>query len=406
MTMTEHRAASQTANSPEWNASSEPVQLLDPNGTLQRHPEFSKYLDALGAEDLLRMYSDMVTTRRIDQEATALQRQGELHMWVPSLGQEAAQVGSGYATERADYIFPTYREHSIAFQRGVKPEELLQIFRGNEHAGWNPKDSNFHIYTLVLAAQTLHAVGMAMAFDRDAKRGIASTDATATQSTSGSATRGTQGNRRAVVAYFGDGSSSEGDVHESMVFAASFNAPVVFFCQNNGWAISVPFSVQSKVPLATRAAGYGFPGLRIDGNDVLASYAATAWALERAKNGEGPALIEAMTYRMGAHTTADDPTKYRTELEEQDWTPRDPLARFRTYLRNEGVLTEGEEQRIAAEADAEAERVREAILASTSPAFSEHFANIYAEENTLVSAEREDYLDYKNDGDTHQGGQA
>ena len=268
------------------------VQLLRPDGTLGTDPVFSEYAARLDAGTLKGFYADMAKIRRFDVEATALQRQGQLALWVPLTGQEAAQIGSGRASQPQDYIFPTYREHGVALTRNVDLAELLRQFRGVSNGGWNPKDTNFHLYTLVLAAQTPHAVGYAMGIQREQK--LAPT-----------------GEKAAVMVYFGDGASSEGDVHESMVFASSFNAPVVFFCQNNHWAISVPTTVQTRIPLSNRAKGYGFPGIRVDGNDVIAVHAVTEWALDRARRGESPVLIEAFTYRVGAHTTADDPTKYR-----------------------------------------------------------------------------------------------
>ena len=187
--------------------------------------------------------------RRVDVEATALQRQGELGIWARLLGQEAAQVGSGRAMRAGDYAFPTYREHGVAWCRGVDPLNLLGLFRGVNHGGWDPNENNFHLYTIVIGAQTLHATGYAMGMQRDGAVGE-------------------DGN--AVIAYFGDGASSQGDVNEAFIWASVFNAPVVFFCQNNQWAISEPIEKQSRIPLYQRARGFGFPGIRVDGNDVLA----------------------------------------------------------------------------------------------------------------------------------------
>jgi 2-oxoisovalerate dehydrogenase E1 component alpha subunit len=300
------------------------VQLLGPDGKLGTDPVYSQYAEKLDPERLRGLYADMAAIRRFDVEATALQRQGQLALWVPLTGQEAAQIGSGRASQPQDYIFPTYREHGVALTRDVDLAELLRQFRGVSNGGWNPKDTNFHLYTLVLAAQTLHAVGYAMGIQRDQKTAAAS-DPVGTAPPA------------AVMAYFGDGASSEGDVHESMVFAASYNAPVVFFCQNNHWAISVPSTVQTRIPLSNRAKGYGFPGIRVDGNDVIAVHAVTEWALDHARQGKGPVLIEAFTYRVGAHTTADDPTKYRPSAEEDAWRAKDPLVLLEKYRRTEGV---------------------------------------------------------------------
>lgn len=199
----------------------------------------------------------------------------------------------------------------------------------------------------------------------------------------------------AVVAYFGDGASTEGEVHESMVFAASYDAPVLFFIQNNQWAISVPFSTQSRVPLATRAAGYGFEGLRVDGNDILAVVAATRYALEKIRKGEGPVLIEAETYRMGAHTTADDPTKYRKREEEDQWGLLDPIERLKVHLRTEHGVEDLFFDTVAQENDDLANRMRADVLAMTPPEFVDRFDNVYAEPHSLVDAERAEYLEYQ-----------
>jgi pyruvate dehydrogenase E1 component alpha subunit len=353
----------------------EMVQLLGPDGTLGTDPVFSEYAVRLDAEKLRGFYADMAAVRRFDQEATALQRQGQLALWVPLTGQEAAQIGSGRASQPQDYIFPTYREHGVALTRNVDLGELLRQFRGVSNGGWNPKDTNFHLYTLVLAAQTPHAVGYAMGIQRDQRLAEA-------QGVEGSAEP-----KAAVMVYFGDGASSEGDVHESMVFASSYNAPVVFFCQNNHWAISVPTTVQTRIPLSNRAKGYGFPGIRVDGNDVVAVHAVTEWALEHARQGNGPVLIEAFTYRVGAHTTADDPTKYRESSEEALWREKDPLDRLEKYLRAEGMADDDFFARVAADGDELAAYIRKSTYASDAPDIRTAFANTYVEAHPLVAEE-------------------
>ena len=347
--------ASDPADAPDM------VQLLDADGVLQFDARFSPFAEHLDAEALRGLYRDMFLIRRFDQEATALQRQGQLALWPPLLGQEAAQIGSGRALLPQDYVFPTYREHGVALTRGLRLSSLLKLFRGITNGGWDPREKNFHIYTLVLAAQTLHAVGYAMGIQRDQEDAVS-------------------------VAYFGDGASSEGDVHESMVFAASNQSPVVFFCQNNHWAISVPTEVQSRVPLSNRASGYGFPGIRVDGNDVVAVHAVTRWALEHARSGKGPVLIEAFTYRMSAHTTADDPTKYRLSSEEADWRQRDPLARLAQHLRGAGTGDRFFDE-VAAEGEAMASAVRAEVLAMEGPEFEQSFDTVYADPHPLVAEE-------------------
>ena len=226
------------------------VQLLTPEGERVEHPDFTFDLDD---EAIKGFYRDLVMTRRIDAEATALQRQGELGIWASLLGQEAAQIGSGRAMRPQDFAFPTYREHGVAWCRGVDPMHLLGLFRGVDQGGWDPNEHNFNLYTIVIGAQTLHATGYAMGMQRDGVVGTGERDQDA-----------------AVIAYFGDGATSQGDVNEAFIWAAVFNAPVVFFCQNNQWAISEPIERQSRIPLYQRALGFGFPGIRVDGNDVLA----------------------------------------------------------------------------------------------------------------------------------------
>ena len=268
------------------------VQLLTPAGHRTAHPDYDPRVAHLDADALRALYRDMVLVRRFDNEATSLQRQGELALYAQCLGQEAAQIGSGRALLPQDQVFPSYREHGVAHTRGVDLAEVLRLFRGIDHGGWDPTAHGFHLYTLVIGSHTLHATGYAMGLQRDGAVGT-----------------GDPARDSAVVTYFGDGSTSQGDVNEALVFAAVNNAPVVFFCQNNQWAISEPTSRQSRVPLADRGPGFGIPSVRVDGNDVLATYAVTAEALERARSGGGPTFIEAFTYRMGAHTTSDDPSQ-------------------------------------------------------------------------------------------------
>jgi pyruvate dehydrogenase E1 component alpha subunit len=342
------------------------VQLLTPQGERVEHPE---YAVDLTPEELRGLYRDMVLTRRFDAEAITLQRQGELGLWASLLGQEAAQIGSGRATRPDDYVFPTYREHGVAWTRDVDPLNLLGMFRGVNNGGWDPNENNFQLYTIVIGSQVLHAVGYAMGVAKD-------------------------GADSAVLAYFGDGASSQGDVAEAFTFAAVYNAPVVFFCQNNQWAISEPTEKQSRVPIYQRAAGFGFPGVRVDGNDVLAVLAVTRAALEHARSGQGPMLIEAFTYRMGAHTTTDDPTRYRSEEEHTEWAAKDPIARLRAYLDREGLADEGFYAGIDAESDAMAKRVREGVRGMPDPAPMAIFDNVYADGSSLVDEERAQYAAY------------
>ncbi len=351
------------------------IQLLSPEGERVHHPDFD--LD-FSAEQLRGFYRDMVLTRRIDTEATALQRHGELGIWAQLLGQEAAQIGAGRALRPQDYVFPTYREHGVAYCRGVDPLDLLGLFRGVDHGAWDPKDHNFGLYTIVIGSQTLHATGYAMGIQRDGAVGTGDPDRDA-----------------AVIAHFGDGASSQGDVNEAFIFAASYNAPVVFFCQNNQWAISEPIERQSRIPLFQRALGFGFPGVRVDGNDVLATYAVTQAALQRAREGSGPTLVEAYTYRMGAHTTTDDPTRYRVSEDVEHWKLKDPIARLEVYLRRNGLTDDG--AFIAAvkkEADELGHHLREGCKNLPDPKPMNMFDHVYAEETEELRAQREGYEAY------------
>jgi 2-oxoisovalerate dehydrogenase E1 component alpha subunit len=348
------------------------VQLLTPEGERVEHPDYS--IDISEAE-LREVYRDLVLVRRVDSEATALQRQGELGIWASCLGQEAAQVGSGRAMREDDYAFPTYREHGVAWCRGVDPLNLLGLFRGVNHGGWDPNEKNFHLYTIVIGAQTLHATGYAMGMQKD-------------------------GAESAVVAYFGDGATSQGDVNEAFIFASVFNAPVVFFCQNNQWAISEPIEKQSRIPLYQRALGFGFPGIRVDGNDVLAVLAVTRAALQNAREGNGPTLVEAYTYRMGAHTTSDDPTRYRLSAELESWKLKDPVARMKAYLSRNGFADQAFFDALDKESDELAVHVRRGCLEMPDPEPLAIFDHVYAERHPLLEEERAQFAAYL---DTFEG---
>ena len=350
------------------------IQLLTPDGERVDHPDYAFTGDD---EQIRGFYRDMVLSRRVDAEATALQRQGELGVWASSLGQEGAQVGSGHAMSPQDFAFPTYREHGVAWVRGVDPLRLLAMFRGVDHGAWDVEATRFGPYAIIIGSQTLHATGYAMGIERD---GLVGT---------GDPTRDT-----AVIAYFGDGATSQGDVNESFIFASSYNAPVVFFCQNNQWAISEPIERQSRIPLFQRASGFGFPGVRVDGNDVLAVYAVTQAALERARSGNGPTLIEAYTYRMGAHTTSDDPSKYRLADELEHWRLKDPIARVRAYLTRTGSADDTFFAGVDAEADTMAAELRAACLSLPEPTLSEAFDWVYAEQTPYLRAQQAAYAEY------------
>jgi len=341
------------------------VQLLTPEG---ERVENSEYESTLNGDEIFSFYRDMVIIRRLDNESTSLQRQGQLALWAPVQGQEAAQIGAGRALQPMDFTFPTYREHGIAWCRGVPPENMLRLFRAVSNGGWDPYKYRHSVPSVVLGSQTLHAVGYAMGIQRD-------------------------GAEEAAMAFFGDGASSQGDVLEAFVWAASFNAPVVFFCQNNQWGISTPSTVQSKIPLYHRAHGFGFPGVRVDGNDVLAVYEVSKRALDAARVGGGPTLIEAYTYRIGAHTTSDDPTRYRIDAEVEVWKHRDPIERVKALLAREYKVKVSDFEDVAAEADAMALKLREDVLAMARPDPITMFDNVYAAPHPLIEEGRREMID-------------
>jgi len=346
------------------------VQLLTPEGERVEHPGYP--LD-VSVEYIRDLYRDLVLVRTIDTEAVLLQRQGELGIWASLLGQEAAQIGSGRALGARDMAFPTYREHGVAWCRGVDPMKLLELFRGVSHGGWDPAEHNFHLYSIVIGSQTLHATGYVMGIQRDGETGE---------------------DGAAAIVYFGDGATSQGDVNESFIWASVFNVPVVFFCQNNQWAISEPLEKQSRIPLYQRARGFGFPGIRVDGNDVLACLAVTRKALQAAREGQGPTMIEAYTYRMGAHTTSDDPTRYRLATELEAWKLKDPIERVKAYLVRGDLADAAFFEDIDHQATELGAQVRRACVSMPEPRPQQIFEHVYAEPHSLIDAEREQFAAY------------
>jgi pyruvate dehydrogenase E1 component alpha subunit len=347
------------------------VQLLTPEGERVEHPDYRvDFTD----EEYRGLYHDLVVVRRLDAEATALQRQGELGIWASLLGQEAAQVGSGRALRPQDMAFPTYREHGVLYCRGIDPVMPLSLFRGVDQGAWDPIEMKFALYTIVIGAQTLHATGYAMGIAMDGKMGTEDGEA--------------------VIAYFGDGASAQGDVNEAFIWASVFHAPVVFFCQNNQYAISEPLERQTRVPLYQRSRGFGFPGVRVDGNDVLASYAVTRAALDQARRGQGPTLVEAYTYRMGAHTTSDDPTRYRIASEVEAWQAKDPILRVRRFLTQHGMAGEDFFTEVDEQARVEAVRLRERVLEMPDPDPITLFDHAYPNGSPEVDEERAQFARY------------
>lgn len=329
--------------------SDSPVQLVDPDG-VHRHDDRYPLPDG---DSLLGAYAQLVLGRRINDQANALVRQGRLAVYPSSHGQEACQVAAAVVLGTQDWLFPTYRDTVSVIARGVEPLQVLTLLRGDWHSGYDPYEHNTAPQATPLATQLLHAVGVAHA----AKL---------------------KGEDTVVLAMCGDGATSEGDFHEALNFAAVFHVPVVFFVQNNEYAISVPLKNQSVAPsLAHKAIGYGMPGERVDGNDLAALLSVLGAAVDRAREGAGPSLVEAHTYRMQAHTNADDATRYRTQEAVQAWVPRDPISRLSTYLRGLNLLDDDAEAGFAADAEAVASAIRDGLNAEVEPDPQELFAHVY-----------------------------
>ncbi len=338
--------------------------MLDDDGVLTADAERATSISDETLKDLYRL---MVVCRRLDQEGLNLQRQGELGLWGPFAGHEAAQVGAAQAMASTDWIFPYYRDFAMAVCRGIDPGAMMTIFRGQTHGAWNPHEHRFAPFIIPVGTQVPHAVGFALGCKLDHEN-------------------------IAVLTGFGEGATSTGDWHEAMNFAAVFKAPVVFLCENNQWAISVPMRQQVAGRIADRAAGYGFPGVRIDGTDVLTVYAVVQAAAERARHGEGPYLVEALTYRMQAHTTSDDPTRYRSDADVDPWRIKDPIARCAERLRQRNAFDEAFEQRVRDESEQRAAAMRQTLLNAAPSHPGKVFDLVYANPPESLLREKAAFL--------------
>ncbi|GAA3702600.1 pyruvate dehydrogenase (acetyl-transferring) E1 component subunit alpha [Zhihengliuella alba] len=306
-------------------------------------------------EDLKDAYEALVVGRRVNDQNSALVRQGRMAVYPSSHGQEACQVAAALCLGEDDWMFPTYRDSVAVMTKGVDPVETMTLFRGDWHGGYDPTEYKVGIQCTPLTTQLLHAVGVAHA----AKL---------------------RGEDTVVLAMCGDGATSEGDFHEALNFAAVFKLPVVFFVQNNQYAISVPLAHQTAAPsLAHKAVGYGMAGERVDGNDLVALLAVLRRAVRLARDGSGPLLVEAHTYRMQAHTNADDATRYRQDTEVQEWMAKDPVTRMRAYLAGQGALDDGEEERIAASAESVASALRDGLNEEVAPDPQDLFRYVFTE---------------------------
>lgn len=342
----------------------QPVQLLAADGGLTPDMQYRTPDRA----DLLELYRRMVVGRRFDVQATALTRQGRLAVYPSSRGQEACQVAAVMAVRPSDWVFPTYRESVALVSRGIDPVDVLTLLRGDWHCGYDPVAERTAPQCTPLATQTVHAAGLAYGERR-------------------------QGRDTVALAFIGDGATSEGDFHEAMNFAGVFNAPVVFLVQNNKYAISVPLSQQTAAPsLAYKGIGYGVASEQVDGNDPAAMLAVLQHAVTRARETGAPFLVEAHTYRLEAHTNADDDTRYREDSEVSAWLARDPVARLETHLRDEGVLDDAGVEAVAAEGEQLAAVLRERMSTDVAVDPLEVFEHVYVTPTPQLVEQREQVL--------------
>lgn len=324
-------------------------------------------LPSLSNDELLYLYKTMLYTRTIDDKALSYQRQGRMLTYAPNTGQEAAQIGSAYAMEKEDWLVPAFRELGAWLIKGVPLKNIYLYWYGNEWGSYMPDGVRVLPISVPIASQFAHATGIGMA-------------------------NNIKGENNVVVAYVGDGGTSHGDFHEALNFAAVFKAPVVFVIQNNQYAISVPRKSQTiSKTLAQKAIAYGMPGIVVDGNDIFAMYSATKEAIDRARNGEGPSLIEAFTYRLGAHTTSDDPTIYRQDSEVEEWKVKDPLLRFKKYLLSKDILTEEWEENTKKELEKEVMATFEEIEDKSDTEIEDIFKYHYETMPPILEEQLEDY---------------
>jgi pyruvate dehydrogenase E1 component alpha subunit len=334
-----------TNNEPQFTV--EHLSVLDADGNLDSAVE-----PPIPPDELKRLYRSMVLARRFDERMLRLQRQGRIGTFAPIKGQEAAQLGSVATLRRTDWMVPSFRETASMLWRGWPMERILLFFAGYLEGGQPAADQHDLPVCIPVSTQLPHAVGLAYAAQY-------------------------RGDDAVVMVYCGDGATSEGDFHEAMNFAGVWHVPVVFVIQNNQWAISIPFKKQTNSrTIAQKALAYGIPGIQVDGNDILAVYVASLEAVERARAGDGPTLIECVTYRLGVHTTADDPTKYRTNEEVAEWERKDPLTRFTAYLKKKRLLADGVEKDVDAEIAAAIARFETAAAADPLTMFDHAYAEM------------------------------
>jgi pyruvate dehydrogenase E1 component alpha subunit len=345
-----------------------------PDGAIER-PQPIRFLGLDGAPvgevpecdpaRLLEFHRLLVLTRALDDGFMRLQRQGELGVYAPCRGQEAAQVATAGALAPTDWIVPSYRELGCAVARGVPVESIIPTWRGSWFSEVDTRRHRFLPIAIPVGTNALHAVGLALGIKQ-------------------------QGGQEVVAVYFGDGATSEGDVSEAFNAAAVFAVPCIFVVQNNGWAISTPTARQyASATLAERGPAFGMPGWRVDGNDVMACWWAMAQAVEHCRRGQGPMLLELLTYRMGPHTTSDDPSRYRSSDEDRQWAAADPIARFESYLLSRQLITPDLVDEHRQQAEQAVEALRRAVLACVDPSPLEVFEHVYHQRPATLQAQRE-----------------
>ncbi|WP_068675116.1 pyruvate dehydrogenase (acetyl-transferring) E1 component subunit alpha [Oceanobacillus sp. Castelsardo] len=353
----------------------ERVERLNEDGVLLHDKK------VVSDEQVLEMYQWMLKARLLDEKLLRMQRQGRIGTYAPYSGQEAAQIGSVFALEKSDWICPSYREHAGNMVHGMPLEQIILYAKGHLHGGRVPEDVNILPVQIIIAAQTLHAVGTAYA-------------------------QKYRGEKHVSVSYFGDGATSQGDFHEALNFASVYQVPAIFFCQNNQYAISVPVEKQmASKSIAQKAVAYGMPGVQVDGNDVLAVYEVMKEAVERARNGEGPTLIEAVTYRLGPHTTSDDPTKYRSKENVEPWREvKDPLRRVRLYLENSNLWDVEKEKAFVQTFQDELDHMIDEIESKEKefPKVEEAFEYVYQEKNAQLEEQQAEARRIREEGDWHE----
>ncbi len=356
------------------------VQILTPQGLWHDHPD---YPIELSPDQLRDALEKMVMARRLDLEGTNLQRHGELALWPPLRGQEATQAGAYLAVGHLDQVFPTYREQGLVHWMGVSLPEILATWRASAICPWDTVATRCSAYPVMIGSSALHGVGYAMGIQRDGMTGHVETSGDLDNSQDA-----------AVMLFHGDGSMSQGDVNEAYVFAAANNAPIVFCCINNQYAISEPTSLIARAPLFSRVAGFGIRSVQVDGNDIVAMAAVMREAMRRARAGEGPTFVEAFTYRMGAHTTTDDPTRYRTRAEEEHWAALDPISRLQSYLLDAGEIDQGWLAALDQRAEAFGAEVRAAIGEIPEPDLVAELGNVYVDPTPEILAQQQELTEW------------